>query len=112
MKPAGWKGWLDSPGSRQMKVLGDFFRSLDWWTLVPDPLVIAGDAGERAAARSSNRDWAVVYLPAAGSVTVAMDAVEAIWLNPATGERRPAPGTPTFTAPESWPDAVLFLRAR
>ncbi len=123
MKPADWKSWIDSPGSRQMKVLGDFFRSLDWWNLAPDPSILPGKAGEKAAARSSNRDWAVVYLPSSAAVDVDLAAVNASdsarvsWTNPATGEVRSAgsveaAGIRSFTPPEGWADAALLLRAR
>lgn len=116
MKPADWAKWLDSPASRQMKVMGDFFRSLDWWTLVPDQALISGTAGELAAARSAKRDWAIVYLPAGGSVTVDDKALSGkprvSWLNPADGTLQAAAGTSTFSAPEGWPDAVLVLDAR
>jgi hypothetical protein len=120
MKPAEWRNWIDSPASRQMKILGDFFRSLDWWTLVPDQAVISGVAGEKAAARSSSRDWAIVYLPSGGTVTVDLASVKAPvgarvrWINPATAETLsagtfPASGTRPFTAPEGWTDAVLLV---
>jgi len=122
MKPAGWRDWIDSPASRQMKVLGDFLRSLDWWTLVPDQTVISGDAGERAAARSRNRDWAIVYLPSGGMVSVDLGALRtsgsahASWMDPATGRREsagsfPAAGTHQFTPPQGLADAVLLLQA-
>jgi len=107
-KPADWKAWLDSPASREMKVMGDFFRSLDWWTLVPDPSLVPGSSEQIAAARSANRDWTVVYLPAGGAVTVASVPGRATWLNPADGTT--APATAPFTAPKDWPDAVLFFR--
>jgi len=107
-KPADWKAWLDSPASRQMKVLGDFFRSIDWWTLVPDPSLVAGPSDQIAAARSANRDWTVIYLPEGGTVTVASVPGRATWLNPADGATLPA--TAPFTAPKDWTDAVLFFR--
>src|SRR6185436_9029706 len=107
-KPADWKAWLDSPASRQMKVLGDFFRSIDWWTLVPDPSLVAGSSAQIAAARSANRDWTVIYLPEGGTVTVASVPGRATWLNPADGATLPA--TAPFTAPKDWTDAVLFFR--
>jgi hypothetical protein len=123
MKPAGWKKWLDSPGSRQMKILGDFFRSLDWWTLVPDPALLPGLDGEAAAARAANRTWAVVYLPTNAPVDVvlggvnASPAAQASWINPAGGEVRPggehpASGTRTFVPPAEWADALLLIRSR
>jgi hypothetical protein len=122
MKPAEWKSWLDSPGSRQMKVLGDFFRSLDWWTLVPDPAIVSGAAAQKAAARSSRREWAIAYLSGGGSLAIdlaaanATGSADASWMNPASGEVRPAgtflaAGIRTFAAPEGWADAVLLVRA-
>ncbi len=101
-----------------MKVLGDFFRSLDWWTLVPDQKWSSAlwPPGRLAAARSANRDWAIVYLPAGGAVTVDAKAVTAgdrarvSWFNPADGASRSAgAAAPSYTAPEGWPDAVLVM---
>lgn len=109
-KPAEWRTWLDSPASRQMKVMGAFFRSLDWWNLVPDPSLLSGAAGENVAARSVNRDWAVVYLPQGGAVTVAGVAGRPRWINPADGTSHPAEAP--FAAPKEWPDAVLLFDAR
>jgi hypothetical protein len=123
MKPADWRKWIDSPGSRQMRILGDFFRSLDWWTLEPDPSLLSGKSGEAAAARSANRSWALVYLPANASVEVVLDGVnaapsaQASWMNPATGEVQqagvhPASGSRTFAPPAEWADALLLIRSR
>ena len=106
--PTEWRAWLDAPASRQMKVMGDFFRSLDWWTLEPDPSLVSGSSEEIAAARSASRDWTVVYLPTGGAVTVASVPGRPRWLNPADGTTRPA--TAPFVAPNNWSDAVLFFR--
>ena len=38
--PLTWRDWYDSEGARQMKVMGDIFRSLEWWKLVPDNSVL------------------------------------------------------------------------
>jgi len=123
MHPKDWKKWIDSPASRQMKVLGDFFRSLDWWNLVPDRAVLSGLPKDASAARSANRDWALVYLASSGTATVALDAVKASgmarvsWMNPVTGTLQevgsfPATGTRSFTTPEGWTDALLFVDGR
>jgi hypothetical protein len=109
-KPGEWRAWLDSPASRQMKVLGDFFRSLDWWNLVPDLSLISGPVAENVAARAANRDWALVYLPNGGAVAVASVPGRASWINPADGSSLPA--TAPFTAPKEWTDAVLFFDDR
>jgi hypothetical protein len=106
-KPADWKNWLDSPASRQMKVMADFFRSLDWWNLVPDASL---GSGEIAAARSVNRTWTVLYLPQGGTVSVDSVRGRATWINPADGTSQPAAAP--FAAPKDWPDAVLFFDGR
>jgi hypothetical protein len=106
-KPADWKNWLDSPGSRQMKVMADFFRSLDWWNLVPDASL---GSGEIAAARSANRTWTVFYLPQGGTVSVDAVRGRGTWINPADGTSRPAAAP--YTAPKEWSDAVLFFDGR
>jgi hypothetical protein len=127
LHPGDWEAWIDSPATRQMQILGAFFRSIDWWNLVPDPRMIAGNAGEMTreiiAARSSKHEWGIVYLPASATVRVDLGAVsagrsvEASWMNPATGGSRsigtfPAARTRLFTSPMAWEDAVLVLRAR
>ncbi len=122
LSPTNWKAWIDSPGSRQMKVLGDLFRSLEWWKLVPDRLVIPGAADERVAARSADGDWILAYLPRRGKVDINLERltsskpVEAFWIDPQTGERRVIgtysnSGTASFLAPAGWEDAVLLLDA-
>lgn len=123
MKPADWRKWIDSPGARQMTILGDFFRALDWWKLVPDQALLAGEHGEAVAARSADRRWILAYLPAPATVDVVLDGMKsgsplaATWTNPATGETEPAgnppaSGTRTFTPPVGWEDALLLIRAR
>ncbi|MGD0743740.1 MAG: DUF4038 domain-containing protein [Verrucomicrobiota bacterium] len=122
MSPTNWKSWINSPGSRQMKVLGNIFRSLEWWKLVPDQSVISGIAEQRVAARSSDGDWILAYLPRGGKADINMDRmtsskpVDAFWIDPKTGERRVIgtysnSGTASFVAPAGWDDAVLLLDA-
>jgi hypothetical protein len=121
--PTNWKNWYDSPGARGMKVLGDFMGSLTWWKLIPDQTIISGSAGLNAAARSSDRDWALAYLPSAGSITIDMSKtvlsgpVAAVWVNPLDGKETAigsyaATGTRTFTKPSGWTDALLLMRGQ
>jgi hypothetical protein len=123
MSPTDWESWIDSPGSQQMKVLGDLFRSLEWWKLVPDQSVISSGADQKATARSSDGDWILAYLPNGGSIEILMDnitaadTVEASWIDPVTGDMTAIgeflnSGTQNFTAPGGWSDAVLLLEAK
>lgn len=122
MAPAKWKSWLDSPGSRDMKVLGDIFRSLEWWKLMPDQTIISGEAGQRVAASSSDGDWILAYLPRGGKININVDKitsqkpVDAFWINLSTGDRRTIgkygnSGTKSFVTPAGWDDALLLLDA-
>src|SRR5580700_3662860 len=31
MSPQTWRKWYDTPGAKQMRVMSDLFRSIDWW---------------------------------------------------------------------------------
>ncbi len=125
--PPDWKSALNAPGARQMKILGSFFRSIDWWNLVPDQWLILSQTVEgttwNTAARSINGDWILAYL--ASPVTVSIDLgkitlankVKAKWIDPQTGKSQPA-GTyrttekPAFTTPPGWEDALLWITAK
>jgi hypothetical protein len=34
--PQTWRTWYNAPGVKQVQIMGDLFRSLEWWRLVPD----------------------------------------------------------------------------
>jgi hypothetical protein len=119
--PQEWEKWLDSPGSRDLKVFRDVITSLpEWWKLVPDQSLLAAGTGSgfslNAAARHSGGHWAVAYLSTPSTVTLLPDPLDrpcrAAWINPSTGARTPA-GSPAmaFTTPAGWSDAVLLLEA-
>jgi len=127
MFPAQWKKWLDSPGSRHLKVFRDVMTSLDgWWDLVPDQSLFASGTGSgyalNAAARSPSSDMFLAYLSEPCTAIVRPGAVtggkqvKATWIDPATGERTeagsfPANAAQSFTSPKDREDAVLLLRA-
>ena len=116
MKPADWRKWIEAPGAGQMKILRDFFESLDWWTLTPDPSILESGGDGIVAARAADRSWILLYFPSRGTATLHRSAgpatAEITWMNPASGQTQPAANTPTFTPPKGWDDAVLILRAR
>jgi hypothetical protein len=114
--PTGWKGALDSPGSRDMTHLHALFNSLPWWRLVPDVdnlvLVRGHETGRQgvasaitgllvawrngtdlqraAAAITSDRALALVYIPSARTVSIDLDRLRgprmsARWFDPTSG---------------------------
>ncbi|MEJ2705391.1 MAG: DUF4038 domain-containing protein [Sedimentisphaerales bacterium] len=90
-----WYIAKDLPGALSMKYLHDFFKSIEWWRLVPVPDVLTAQPGKKdpskfiAAAKSHAGDLLVVYLPEGGSVTLNTDSLQngliARWYHPRTG---------------------------
>ena len=121
-----WHVCLNYPGARQMQVLRKIFDSLEWWRLRPDRSLLAEDPRDPEfrtyimPARSEGGDFALIYLPANPEVKLNLSgfrrAVEAVWLDPRTGERRPAgrfkplPEVTLKTPGDG--DWLLWLRAR
>jgi hypothetical protein len=124
----GWKEHVASDGAHGLTLWGEFFRSLDWATLVPDyekTLVTTGRGEDRGlnqigTARSDDGRLAVIYIPEQRPFTVetgtlAGPAVSATWFDPASGERLPAGtlavGGPVVVTPPYVEDAVLLLES-
>ncbi len=118
--PQTWRKWYNSPAARQMKIMGDFFRSLDWWKIVPDQLIFEKWVYGNVAAHSSDGDWIVAYLTDKSPVSVKLNAITAtgtavaFWINPLTGDRSRIGSYNTsdhavFAVPEGWQDAVLYV---
>ncbi|MHC4355956.1 MAG: apiosidase-like domain-containing protein [Planctomycetota bacterium] len=90
-----WHVAKDLPGAFSMKYLHEFFKSIEWWRLVPAPEIVTSQPGKKdaakfiAAAKSKAGDLAVVYLPEGGSVTLKTDSLKkglpARWYHPRTG---------------------------
>jgi hypothetical protein len=126
--PAKWREWIAAPGSSHLRVYRNVITSLkQWWEIVPDQSIIAKGAGSgleiNAAARSGRADWALIYLSGARTVSIRMDRIKASetvaasWIDPRSGDRRPA-GTfqyadvPEFSTPEGWEDVLLLLEGK
>jgi hypothetical protein len=115
-----WREVLSFPGSTQMKYLEEFFTSIAWWKLLPDPSLLvehpgADDpAGHVSASRSAKGDLAVIYLPAGGRVKLKggdlKDGLRAEWFGPRTGQRTEIQGSliSQLVAPDHQ-DWVLLL---
>jgi hypothetical protein len=119
--PQAWRSWYASPGAIQMKIMGDFFRSIDWWKMVPDQAIFGKWTNGNVAARSSDGEWIVVYLTDKTPVTINLKYITAFsnatgwWINPLTGERTrideyATTESKTFTIPADWQDAVLYIK--
>jgi Protein of unknown function (DUF4038)/Putative collagen-binding domain of a collagenase len=118
--PQTWRNWYSTPGALQMKIMGEFLRSIEWWKIVPDQLIFEKWIKGNAGARSSDGDWILAYLTDKAPVTIKLNYMSASgsvtgwWINPLTGERIKT-GTyktsenRTFMIPKGWQDAVLFL---
>jgi len=114
-----WDDAIHLPGSEDLKHLTGLFRSIDWHTLRPAQDVLVdppNDPAEHvAAARSTEGNRAVVYLPDGGTIRLneeMMDrGLEGQWMNPRTGDRRAAAASApyTYTTPDDR-DWVLLLQ--
>jgi hypothetical protein len=118
-----WRTWYNTPGIKQMQIMGDLFRSLEWWRLVPDQSLFVDWTKGDVAARSSGGDWIIAYLTNREPVTIklsaitASDSATATWMNPVTGAKTaigvfPTARTKEFLPPAGWEDAVLLIEKK
>lgn len=119
-----WKASLDSPGSRQMKILTDIFTSRRWWELAPDQTVIESCASGAntycKALRTEKGDLLIVYSsnPATYSIRMnklaASGRLTALWINPENGAEQvigtfSAEGVREFSTPSGQEDSLLVI---
>ena len=123
--PASWESWIDAPGSGHLRVFREVITSCEaWWDLVPDQSIFASGEGSgyklNTAARSAAGRWMLVYLSEPSTVSVRLEVLAAChqagaqWIDPATGNRKPAgsfpvTGSVSFTTPPGWEDAILLV---
>lgn len=122
-----WREALDAPGATQMGVLRRVLEAQsEWWDAIPDQTVFAKEQKDGSlrniAIRSVPREWALAYISSETTVDVRLDrvaaggAVDAAWIDPATGQRTPigrmsGSGVRSFATPTGWQDALLLLEA-
>lgn len=122
-----WQKALDFPGAEQVGLMKSLMVSHAWRSLEPDPDVVLSGCGKRGtytpAARSSDRQFACVYIPEAQTVTIDMACINgagviASWFDPRTGTvtpigEFPASGRQTFSTvgADGDPDYVLLLES-
>ena len=95
-----WQECLEYPGGQQMKVLREFFDSIEWWKLRPDRSLLAQDTDDpeflryAMPARAEDGTFAVIYLPDNPSgkldLSAFQRAVSGTWVDPRTGKRTSA----------------------
>ncbi len=90
-----WKDVLDAPGAMQMKHLRALMESLPFQKGGPDQSLLASKIGAGSnhvrATRAFDRSYALVYLPAGGTVEVRLDKlsgpeIKGQWFDPRTDE--------------------------
>jgi hypothetical protein len=89
-----WRDALEAPGAGQMRHLRSLLESRSFLNRIPDQSVRASAAGSGRehvrATRASDGNYALVYLPTGGAVTINMSkisgpGVRASWFDPRTG---------------------------
>ena len=109
----GWKSYLDSPGALEIQYLVNFFKSHQWWNLVPDTthqVVTAGygtytgselnieNSDYCTVAWLTNGTHAVAYCPTTTTLTVDLSKLSgkifAWWYDPSNGTYSLIPGSP------------------
>jgi Protein of unknown function (DUF4038)/Putative collagen-binding domain of a collagenase len=124
-----WQEAMDLPGSVSMMYWGRFFRSRDWFNLVPDQKheVVTSGLGEFngldyvAAARTLDGGTVMAYMPTSRTIGVDMSKiagsqVKAWWFNPRTGKSSsagefPTTGTRPITPPTEGDWAMVLDNA-
>ena len=121
-KLPSWPDAMNSKGAWQMKILRDFFTSLEWWKLAPDNKIINRPfASGHAAACSCDGDFAVIYYAYRWTLRVETGKIAGgkplagTWLDPENGkilgEDIYTGAACDITSPAQCDDAVLLLKA-
>ena len=119
--PRTWRDWYNSPGTGQMNILGNFFRSIEWWKIIPDQSIFVKQINGNVAARSQDGDWILAYLTNPDPVTLKLDFIttpETLtgwWVDPLTGNRMKIGNFTVsknhdFIPPGDWKDAILLIK--
>jgi hypothetical protein len=118
--PSSWRKWYNTPGAKQIMIMGNIFRSVKWWKLIPDQRVFVDQIKGNAAVRSADGDLILAYLTNPDPVKINMNifvslkTATATWIDPLTGNKTeigsiPASGNHIFYPPKDWEDAVLLI---
>jgi hypothetical protein len=97
-----WKKLLELPAAAQVGGIREFFESMEYWRLRPEPALLAAQPGDEAprrfvsAAQTESRDVTVVYIPEDRDVVLRPERLpapyRAAWRKPDDGRRAEAAG--------------------
>ena len=95
-----WRKALFMPAAKQMTYLAKLINSMDFWTLLPQPKVVASQPGNQsprrfiAAAGNEANTLSLVYVPEDRTLELVLEALPrspaVTWFNPRTGVNNPA----------------------
>jgi len=93
-----WDQALKSEGAQSVEHLAGLFNSIKWWTLIPDPALVAAQSTDpmsfAPAARNDDGSLALIYLPQGGDIKLNTSNLrqesDMRWFNPSTGQYFPA----------------------
>jgi len=97
-----WERSLFLPGAKQMKTIGEWVTTFDFWRLQPEPRLFASPPSEgsirpiAAAVPGDSPTLVLVYLPRERALELPLGAMppypNVAWLNPRSGSSNPAVG--------------------
>jgi hypothetical protein len=119
-----WRKAINWPSAGQMTIMRNFFKSIEWWRLVPAPELIQNQAEDEtlkmAVSKSADGNLILAYLPDNNFITLDLKDFSGEfrekWFNPKTGKfiSMDKPVKPTsnvsFSKPDGWEDSVLLLQ--
>ncbi len=95
-----WDVGIELPGSKQIGTLGQFFRSLEWWNLVPAQHLLLAQPGKEnylhhvSVLQSRDQETILVYLPDKVEARLKLPGgqrtYQARWFDPVNNRYQPA----------------------
>jgi hypothetical protein len=120
--PLTWKAWINSDGAKQMKIMGDFFRSIDWTKMVPEQSILVNPAKGDVASISTDKDFAVAYITNKKPFSVQLNKLKSKeitgwWIDPVTGDKTKAGDYNSgkiyaFGLPQGWQDGLMLFKSK
>ncbi|MEO8475194.1 MAG: DUF4038 domain-containing protein [Chryseolinea sp.] len=120
--PLTWKTWFNSDGAKQMKIMGDFFRSINWTKMVPEQSVLVNPAKGDVASISTDKDFAIVYITNQKPFSVQLNKLKSKeitgwWIDPVTGNKTKSGDYSVdkvyaFGLPQGWKDGLMLFKPK
>jgi hypothetical protein len=120
-----WKKGIELPGSRQVAYLGAFFRSLDWWDLMPAQDLLLSQPGSDkfdhhvSVLNSGNHSTIVVYTPTSSGISLRLPPGEqsytARWFDPVNNtytEKVPVPDVHIYSGSHPFSEEGVLILER